>query len=151
MDFWHFYLVACSIKLVSITEMVNVASDGESYLADTATDGRFVLVTCGRSIIHLTLALDARGGKFCLLDGLLTLGAHHDRSGCSYVSKIVSTDGGRKLAESRRWMMAAGLWLVVASVGTGDWRRKSRDSQDSLTKYFTNNLLSWCVAFFILH
>jgi hypothetical protein len=87
------------VKLVSITGRVNVEKYVESYLADAATDSRLVLVTCGRSIVHVAFPFDARRCKFRLLDGLLTLGAHHDCSGCSYVSKIISTDGEEKLAE----------------------------------------------------
>jgi hypothetical protein len=86
-------------KLVSITKQVWVEKDVKSYLADTATEGRLVLVTCGRSIIHLILPLDARRCKFRLLDGLLTPGAHHDCSGCSYVSGIGQHRWGRELAE----------------------------------------------------
>jgi hypothetical protein len=73
--------------------MVNAEKDVECYLADAATDSRLVLVTCGRSVVHLAFPFDAWRGKFRLLDGLLTLGAHHDCSGCSYVSKMISTDG----------------------------------------------------------
>jgi hypothetical protein len=82
-------------ELVSITKQVCAERRVECYLADATTEGRLVLVTCGRSIVHLILPLDARRCKFRLFDGLLTLGAHHDRGGCSYVSETVSTDRGR--------------------------------------------------------
>lgn len=81
-------------ELVSITKEVCVERHVESYLADTAAEGRLVLVTCGRSIVHFILPLNARRCKLRLFDGLLTLGAHHDCSGCSYVSETVSTDRG---------------------------------------------------------
>ena len=63
--------------LVSITKQVSVEQGVESYLADTTTEGCLVLVARRRSVVHLILPLYGRCCKFRLLDGLLTLGAHH--------------------------------------------------------------------------
>jgi hypothetical protein len=79
-------------KVVSITKQVYFEQHVESYLADTATESRLVLVTRRRSVVHLILPLDTRRCKFRGIDGLLTFGAHHNCSGCSYVSEIVSAD-----------------------------------------------------------
>lgn len=64
-------------NLVSITKQVSVEKDVESYLANTATSGCLGLVACRRSVVHLILPLYGRCCKFRLLDGLLTLSAHH--------------------------------------------------------------------------
>lgn len=79
--------------LVSITKQVSVGQGIESYLADTATNGCLVLVARRGSVVHLILPLYSRCGKFCLLDGLLTLGAHHFAVCGRMFQEIVSTGG----------------------------------------------------------
>ena len=49
----------------------------KSCLANTATEGHLALIARGRSIVHFILSFDTRRCKFRLLDGLLTLSAHH--------------------------------------------------------------------------
>src|SRR5437763_9062132 len=106
-DFWRFCLVACSIKVWSALRNKYLLGKGiESYLADTATNGCLVLVARRRSVVHLILPLYGRCGKFCLLDGLLTLGAHHFAVCGRMFQEIVSTGGMESWQKFRCRLMA---------------------------------------------